>query len=426
MPNKFSIITPTHDPKYLERAAKSVAQQTLTDYEWLVLVNGDAKLDEVRAIVDGVIPSGRTRVLQSASTEKRNVGALKAEAASVTRGKILVELDHDDELTSNCLDALESAFEPGVDFVYSDNVELLADGSPHAFPERYGWESYESYVGGVNRKVQRAFPPTAASFSKIWFAPNHVRAWRKDFYDQIGGHNPTFEILDDQELLFRTYLKGTVRYVPRPLYVYHRTDEGESRGERNKAIQHLTLALHAKHAQALIERDMGELRGLPLVDLCSAGCAPKGWISTDKDPDTKPDVVVDLDGPWPWADSSIGAFRASDALEHLRDKAHTMREIHRCLVPGGWLTSFTPSTDGRGAFMDPGHVAYWNSNCFWYWTQAEQHKFLGKRDEDVKFRVAYVDNVIPNDFCKLHNIVYVRADLLAVKGDLRIPGEKSV
>ena len=48
----------------------------------------------------------------------------------------------------------------------------------------------------------------------------------------------------------------------------------------------------------------------------------------------------------------VGVFRAYDALEHLRDPIHTMKELHRCLAPQDWLLSQTPSTDGRGASLD--------------------------------------------------------------------------
>ena len=32
------------------------------------------------------------------------------------------------------------------------------------------------------------------------------------------------------------------------------------------------------------------------------------------------------------------------------------------------LLSLTPSTDGRGAYQDPTHVAFYNENSFWYYT----------------------------------------------------------
>ncbi len=53
-----------------------------------------------------------------------------------------------------------------------------------------------------------------------------------------------------------------------------------------------------------------------------------------------------------------------------------MQEAHRCLTPGGWFLTLTPSTDGRGAFQDPTHVSFWNSNSFWVLHRPEQAKFI--------------------------------------------------
>ncbi len=45
----------------------------------------------------------------------------------------------------------------------------------------------------------------SSPFSKIWFALNHVRAWRPSFYHRIGGHDPLRKNIDDHDLLCRTY-----------------------------------------------------------------------------------------------------------------------------------------------------------------------------------------------------------------------------
>lgn len=50
--------------------------------------------------------------------------------------------------------------------------------------------------------------------------------------------------------------------------------------------------------------------------------------------------------------------------EHEHCVVGLMNAIYRALVPGGWLLTATPSTDGRGAFQDP-HCSFWN-NSFWY------------------------------------------------------------
>jgi len=76
-----------------------------------------------------------------------------------------------------------------------------------------------------------------------------------------------------------------------------------------------------------------------------------------------------------------------------------------------------PSTDGRGAFQDPTHVSFWNSNSFWYYTRADQNRFI---DCPVRFQANRLKNFFPSEWHREHQIVYVKADLLKVAG--RVPG----
>ena len=95
-----------------------------------------------------------------------------------------------------------------------------------------------------------------------------------------------------------------------------------------------------------------ELLGVPAIEL-GGGIDPRaGWKACDIE---GAPITADLREKWPFEDGSVGAFRASDLLEHLPDKMHTMSEIHRCLRPGGWLISMTPSSEGWGADADPTH-----------------------------------------------------------------------
>jgi hypothetical protein len=91
-----------------------------------------------------------------------------------------------------------------------------------------------------------------------------------------------------------------------------------------------------------------------------------------------------------------------------------MNEIYRVLVPGGWLISMTPSTDGRGAFQDPTHCSYWNSNSFWYYTRREQRDFVP--GIMARFQRTRCWNDHPSEWHKTHSIPYVYADLVALKG----------
>ena len=83
------------------------------------------------------------------------------------------------------------------------------------------------------------------------------------------------------------------------------------------------------------------------------------------------DLVCDCNGPIPLPDNCADEIIAYDFLEHVNNdkRIHIITEIWRMLKPGGMFISLTPSTDGRGAFQDPTHYAFWNQNSFLYYTE---------------------------------------------------------
>lgn len=102
--------------------------------------------------------------------------------------------------------------------------------------------------------------------------------------------------------------------------------------------------------------DQGPLR----LNLGSSDSRIPGFRSVDI---VQPcDDLVDLSGPWPWADSTVDEIRAHDILEHLKDPIHVMNEIHRVLKPGCRLDLFIPTTNGRGAWQDLTHASWWSSD----------------------------------------------------------------
>ena len=405
---KISIFTPTHRPDHLRRLESSLERQTFKDFEWVIVPNGSIGADDISTSIP------QARIVPCKSPNK-NIGFLKKFACSNCLGEVLVEVDHDDELFPTALEEINIAFQEDIDFAYSNCCDVKPDGTPRTFVAPHGWESrpLDVKLGDHNLIEQVYFEPSPASFSKIWYAPNHFRAWRADFYREIGGHNEAMAVLDDHDLLCRTYISGRVKHIDKPLYIYHIHPGNTCYGEQNQNIQTGTLELHDKYIYQLVER-WCDLNNLRKIDLCGGFSKPAGYESIDR---YGGDITADLEGRWPFKDGEVGLFRAHDALEHMKNPMHTMKEIYRCLAPNGWLLSFTPSTDGRGAFQDPTHVAFWNSNSFWYYTKEAQAKYIGT---PVKFQLNRIKNYFPSDWHQTHNILYVKADLLKFSG--RTPG----
>lgn len=467
----FSIVTPTHKPTHLPELWKALEAQTLEHrWEWLIAPSRSC-MDAVRTLPFAKSP--RVRIVPYPGLEG-NVGAAKLWAFSqAVRGHakrpqethILVELDHDDLLVAGALEVLADTFEkhPEAGFVYSNAIDWSPFGEPvtyHDLARNRAWrEDGWRFDSGVMpmpgsdavasmqpRTWPLSFEPSAAMMSSIHTAPNHVRAWRASVYSKIGGHDPSRKFCDDHELLIRTYLATEMHLVPEPLYFY-RVDGANTWLRHTDAIAAESKKLGAEYLHRLVEREM-QLRGLPLLDLGGGiDPAPAPWIAVDRDFENDDGVrkifhdehfamaleekatklrvldlgVLDTGRRWPFPDSSIGAIRAFDLLEHLPNRLETMREIYRVLAPGGWLLSRTPSAAGPGAYCDPTHVSYWVKESFAYYTDRNKARYLPKDRENPRFMAFRLEEDRDAE------VPYVTADLVSLKDDRgRLPGRRGI
>lgn len=99
-----------------------------------------------------------------------------------------------------------------------------------------------------------------------------------------------------------------------------------------------------------------------------------GYINIDSREIVNPDRCGDVfEILKTYADSSVDEIRAFDFMEHVfpKDVVLLMWQIHRVLKSDGVFHFFIPSTDARGAFMDPTHVSFWNINTWLYYTDPD-------------------------------------------------------
>lgn len=136
----------------------------------------------------------------------------------------------------------------------------------------------------------------------------------------------------------------------------------------------------------------------------------EGFVNIDSRREVSPDIVLDVLCGLPYQDSSVDMVHASDFLEHvpLGKTIGVIEEIYRVLKPGGAFISFTPSTDGRGAFQDPTHVSFWNRNSWLYYMHDAYRALYGIR---AKFE-GEVQDIVSD---QINQIVHTHAILRAVK-----------
>ena len=408
---KFSLITPTHKKSsYLLELYETIKAQEYTNWEWILWLNNGMGRKDIPAI----IKKDPQVVIKISKEDNTKIGYIKRNAFLEGGGDVLVEVDHDDLLTKDCLTELNIAFQDKeVGFAYSDNAKLSDDFQPYRAD--YGWVSSSFPWKDTSLIGMNSFPPHSQTMSSIHYAPDHVRAWRTTVYKELGGHNPDLSVCDDYELVVRTYLVSKFCYIPKVLYLY-RIDGDNSWLQNIEKIQKLTNEIYHKYAYQLVEKD-AELKGLLKVDVGGGLFPREGYLTIDQE---DADIVCNLDDGIPLADDSVAVLNASHIIEHLKDPIKTMREIHRVLCHGGWAMIEVPSTDGRGAWMDPTHVSYWNENSFFYYTKKDQAQFI--RNTDIRFQIYRLETHFPNGFYETHQAPCVTAWLTCIKEGSRFPG----
>jgi glycosyltransferase involved in cell wall biosynthesis len=203
---------------------RSLLDQTYQDWEW-VLVNDSSDGGKTLKIAEEIARrDSRVRVYDFREKTGGIIGESKYRAACLTRGFLLAELDHDDLLTDNCTMDLINATKafPDAGFFYNDSVELNENWESLTYDDgfAFGYGKYrkETYRGrewdvaissNINPKTIR----------HIVGVPNHVRAWRRDTYFAIGGHNRDLAIADDYELVVRTFLHTRICKIPKIGYI---------------------------------------------------------------------------------------------------------------------------------------------------------------------------------------------------------------
>jgi glycosyltransferase involved in cell wall biosynthesis len=255
-----SVFTPAYKSgDKIYKPYMSLLGQTYKDWEWVIVDDSDDDGQTFKMLSELAETDGRIRVYREHKPSGR-IGHLKRMACGLSKGQYLVELDHDDELTKDALSLVNDAFvsNPEAGFVYTDFSECFEDGSPVTYPAGWGlgYGSYrEETHGGVKYMVANTPHVNPKTIRHIVAAPNHIRSWRKSFYDSIGGHSD-LHVADDYELVVRTFLNTRMVHVPKMCYVQYRNTDGSGNTHqaRNMEIQRLVRYISIKYDNQIHDR----------------------------------------------------------------------------------------------------------------------------------------------------------------------------
>jgi hypothetical protein len=305
----------------------------------------------------------------------------------------------------------------GVVFAYSDFAQINEDGSPNRerFDPGHGWVYSAGTVDGSEYDRCRSLGPSPHNLGYIWYAPNHVRAFLRSAYEQVGGYNAELEYLDDQELMCRLYLVGEFAQIERCLYFQRVHAQSTQRDDRiNAAIQEQTVVYYQEFIEELTLA-WAARRGLRCLQLKTPL-----WLGDAVD-DRYEEVQIDPADPRiDAAPESVGVLKADDVLQRMPHRAAFFNECYRVLPHSGLLMTQTPSTDGRGGYQDPSATAFYNENSFMYLTQSNLRAAVPGLA--ARLQVSYLSTSFPSEEHAEVFVPYVLANLLAVKDGPRQGG----
>ncbi|HLO52423.1 MAG TPA: glycosyltransferase [Kamptonema sp.] len=204
---KVSIDIPAYNrEKYLGMAVRSVLDQTYRDFELIIVDDGstDATLEIAQQFAR---EDDRVRVL----TDKVNRGAAYAlkTGFAAARGEYVGQVDSDDLLEALAVEKTAAVLDenPDCGMAYTNYVEIDENGKK----TRVGWRCSRHYS-------KEDLLTTFMTF--------HFRLIRRSIYEQAGGIDLKFNMLEDYDLCLRISEITIIINIPEFLYCYRNHPEG--------------------------------------------------------------------------------------------------------------------------------------------------------------------------------------------------------
>ncbi|MBC7962179.1 MAG: glycosyltransferase [Steroidobacteraceae bacterium] len=218
-----SVIIPCYNyAHYLSEAVTSVINQTLQDFE-LIIVN-DGSTDNTREVAESLIQKYTSHTITLINQQNSGQPAIsRNNGISASRGLFIFCLDADDmiepAMIEECLRLLES--NSGIAIAYTDRLDF----------------------DGVEGVVQAG----EYDFSRLIHA-NHISycaLYRREVWERVGGYRENVKAVEDWDFWIAAGALGYYgKRVPHPLFKYRRHDTG--------IFQEALKDFDRKHAQVII------------------------------------------------------------------------------------------------------------------------------------------------------------------------------
>jgi len=258
-----SFFTPIYNTKEkLWTTYDSVKNQTFPNWEWVIVNDSSDGGKTLKIALEIASQDHRVKVYDFREKSGGIIGESKYRAATLTKGRWLAELDHDDYLMPDCAKYIIEAANkfPDAGFIYTDSAELDEFHNSMTYPDGFcfGYGKYRKENHYRNTwDVVDSPNINPKTIRHIVGVPNHVRVWRRDIYFSVGGHNRNLSIADDYELIVRTFLKTKFVKIPKLgylQYIYNNSNGRNTHDLSRADIQRRVRSIMYFYNDAINER----------------------------------------------------------------------------------------------------------------------------------------------------------------------------
>ncbi|MGD9842293.1 MAG: glycosyltransferase family 2 protein [Steroidobacteraceae bacterium] len=187
----FSVVIPTHNRvDRVERALRSITNQSMDDYEIVVVDDGSS--DSTPQYLVGV-QSDRCQTLRN--EPNRGVSASRNRGVAASRGEFVVFLDDDDEFRPTALTAIRARCEalPELDFLWGARLIHEKDANGREIGTRQDdWSNLQQPIRDTE------FLPMV-----LEIATNSAFAIRRKLFLDVGGFDEQLKVSEDRDLFLR-------------------------------------------------------------------------------------------------------------------------------------------------------------------------------------------------------------------------------
>ena len=183
----FSVIVPEHNSAdFMRKGLDSIKSQTFTDYELIVVCDGEKEAKIAKEYTDAVyLIDGQL------CSQKRNHGM------DMATGTWILFMDDDDWFMDSMV------FQTIADAVGKEDEDILAFG--------FYWKGHGAHMN-----------KPGYLYTAVW-----NKCWRREFIERIGARFPDWEHSDDDGFSRRTHPKARkIAYLNQCLYFYNFLREG--------------------------------------------------------------------------------------------------------------------------------------------------------------------------------------------------------